>query len=257
MKALLLLVPALALAPAASSQYPSIAHGPGLPVQYFDYRDFVWQAGRGGYAIAFHLDVAVQNLAYEKHVGVVWTADQWVSTLTCDLAYEGPLDAGYEKWGADCKYPTVATSGGVDFAVYATMGGTTYWDNDGGKNHRLGEGIRGLLPSPERGVSVFDEGIWPSSPTSPTPHAIGYAQVWPYSGGEPGARTVTVVYTTDHWATTQTYAAGRNTDGTYSWDIPVPATAPTLEFAVSYDVAGMTFWDNRNGANYVDAIWAR
>lgn len=41
-------------------------------------------------------------------------------------------------------------------------------------------------------------------------------------------------------------------DNTYElWDVQAPFTGKDIEFAIKYDVAGKTYWDNNEGKNYV------
>lgn len=226
------------------SSYPALMFR-HAPVMYFDSSNYVSKAGRGGYGVSFHVDVAVENLAYDKQVGIVWTYDSWQHVETCALAYERPLDDGMELWGADCGKDTEGQTSDPYFAAYAAMNGTTYWDSNGGWNYAIGPTPAGPdWPTPERAVSAWDEGIVGGV-------ASGKAAVWSY----PGTRAVSVVYTTDGWATTRSFSATPQPDGTWSWSIPLSApSGATFTWAVSYDVGGVTFWDDAGGRNYSDPI---
>jgi hypothetical protein len=72
-------------------------------------------------------------------------------------------------------------------------------------------------------------------------------------------KKVTVVYSTDGWATTQTKAAhferGTNANGFQEWRFDFTAeelAAPHLAYAIAYEVAGNTYWDNNFGRNYTN-----
>lgn len=103
----------------------------------------------------FWVDIAVQNIAYDKQVGIVWTDDGWTSVYYADAWYEYDLGDGYEQWGVDFDPAGTLINDGawstwenmygvtqdvygsalnIEFAVYATIDGVTYWDNNGGDN---------------------------------------------------------------------------------------------------------------------------
>lgn len=68
------------------------------------------------------------------------------------------------------------------------------------------------------------------------------------------SKKVTIVYTTDGWATTRTLDASYQSafQGGYDrWTFFQMAwQGDSFEFAVSYEVAGKTYWDNNDGRNY-------
>jgi hypothetical protein len=222
------------------------------PVEFFDYRDFVWIAGRGGYGMRFHADVTVENLAFNKQVGIVWTANNWQNAVTCMLGYEDALENGFEKWGGDCS--TSLQEAGPQFAslaAFATMNGTNYWDNNAGANYVIGDSSLGpMYPSPAQGVTPYEIVYGAAAAHKPYPVAFGTAMVWPY----PGDKSVGIVYTTDAWTTTNALAATANADGTWSWTLPLSHGGTTLTYAVHYTVAGVDFWANNGGKNYSDPI---
>jgi hypothetical protein len=81
-------------------------------------------------------------------------------------------------------------------------------------------------------------------------------------------KEVTIVYTTDDWATVKTYPLEFQelyANGTELWsaDFIVTSWDPwrqtgrtplKLEYCIAYDVNGMTYWDNNGGENYVRDI---
>lgn len=236
-----------------ASAFPSLRFRQGA-VLYYDYSDLVIRAGRGGYGVTFKMELAVRQDAYDKSVGIVWTADAWRTARVCDLAYEGMLDGGMERWGGPCSSGDV-TPNEIQLAAFATMNGTTSWDNNGGSNYRIAFDSRvGWSPSPAQGLAVAASVERPHTPLNfnDTPALFGSVVVWDY----PGAKSVTVVYTTDGWATTHTSDAGPGPSpyGAWAFLIPLPADADRVEYAVRYRVAGVDFWANNGGKNYVSAV---
>lgn len=90
----------------------------------------------------FWIDLDIRNDAYDKQVGVVWIdrvrEDAGGAWHLAPAAYEGTRPDGRETWGVDV---TVGVIGGIEprpviqFAAFATMGGETAWDNNGGADH--------------------------------------------------------------------------------------------------------------------------
>ena len=89
----------------------------------------------------FRVKTLVKNLAYEKDVTVVYTINGWrYRPQTCGLFYSHTLENGYEVWSALCRSSGQNANVNpeeVEFAVVAHMGGTSYWDNNYGQNHRV------------------------------------------------------------------------------------------------------------------------
>ena len=107
----------------------------------------------------FWVDIAIQNLGYNKEVGIVWSDNQWFSWQEASAWYEGSLGDGYEAWGLDVvpcgisdtrRYgkfwvesngyeQSISSSAGkyLEYAIYYTIDGVTYWDNNNGENYRV------------------------------------------------------------------------------------------------------------------------
>ena len=47
------------------------------------------------------VDIRVQNLGYNKTVGIRWTDNNWYTWHDSLASYEHPLAGGYEQWGVD------------------------------------------------------------------------------------------------------------------------------------------------------------
>ena len=111
------------------------------------------------------VDASVENLAYEKVVGMVWTDDGWATQHRAYLRYERALHDGREQWGVDLRpagrfdyarfrgplwinalsgdaQPTEIVT--IEYALFYEVKGHTYWANDGGQNYRVEiEGVVG------------------------------------------------------------------------------------------------------------------
>ena len=105
------------------------------------------------------LDVKVENIAYDKVVGIVWTDDDWQSQQVSYLTYEATYPDNSEQWGVDItpigqfeytRYSnsawtnavTGATTADVDvvtieYAIFYEVEGATYWDNNEGENYQI------------------------------------------------------------------------------------------------------------------------
>lgn len=104
----------------------------------------------------FWVDISVENWDPNKSVGIRWTDDNWVTWQDADAWYELNVATETEQWGIDLMPLGTLTNDGawstwtnylggsqdirattltVEYAVWATMNGTTYWDNNGGANY--------------------------------------------------------------------------------------------------------------------------
>lgn len=85
----------------------------------------------------YWIDIYVENLSYDKSVGVVWTQDGWATANVSYASYEADIGGGYERWGLDLTgraysgYPPT-----IEYAAFATMNGDTYYGKeDNWKNY--------------------------------------------------------------------------------------------------------------------------
>jgi hypothetical protein len=206
--------------------------------------------------------VKVKDIAYDKQVIIHHRVhnDGW-SDLP--MEYVKDTDDGYEVWELVFNPPQLDVWED-QFCVKYTAGGTTYWDNNNSGDYYLGLN-GGVLLGAGTNVHTYS----------------GYAQS-NYDGSKSFwgnidlrniayDKSVNIVYTTDGWATTNVAAAGYQTWYSYGYsgmhyspneygierwsvNIDLPADATGIEYVVSYDVAGQTFWDNNFGDNYYAAI---
>ncbi len=77
--------------------------------------------GDKGQAVNIWVDMAIENLGYEKDVTVVWTSNDWATWHESPAFYEGTLVDGREQWGAD-----ILEAGAVSTRYYGTFWEHTY-----------------------------------------------------------------------------------------------------------------------------------
>lgn len=84
-----------------------------------------------------YVDVAVQNLAYAKDVGMVYTVDDWASAHVAYGAYGSTMKSGLEVWNITAP---IGSAGEVKFALFYRVAGAEYWDNNFTRNYRITPG---------------------------------------------------------------------------------------------------------------------
>lgn len=143
----------------------------------------------------------------------------------------------------------------VQFAVRYTVNGVTYWDNNGGynKDYRMttAEGTGTKLYAPAALGKNKIVLTYATLTDYPTTYFHGTLVVKRLSG----TPAVSVVYTTNNWAQTlvlnNNYKTGSygDLDTYYFWDYNNTSQAQ-YEFALSYKIGGVTYWDNNVNVNY-------
>lgn len=93
-----------------------------------------WQCDWG-----YWVDITVENLAYQKDVGLIWSADGWQTSHVSYAGYEANLGGGYERWGLNL---TGRSASGfpptIEYAAFANMNGDTYYGKeDNWRNYTL------------------------------------------------------------------------------------------------------------------------
>jgi hypothetical protein len=83
------------------------------------------------------IDVGVQNLAYDKVVGVVFTTDNWATAQTAYGHYVWTMKSGLEVWHATLS---VGSAVEVKFAVFYQVLASEYWDNNFSRNYTVTPG---------------------------------------------------------------------------------------------------------------------
>ena len=82
----------------------------------------------------FRVDVGVQNLAYSKVVGVIYTLDNWATVQTVYGNYVWTMKSGLEIWSVSAP---VGGATEVKFAVFYQVAGSEYWDNNFWRNYKV------------------------------------------------------------------------------------------------------------------------
>lgn len=97
------------------------------PTQYY-YNDW-----------GYWIDLQVQNLAYEKTVGVIWTADDWTTSHVSYASYEADIGGGYERWGLNITGRSYSLGvPTIQYAAFAEMNEDTYYGKeDNWKNYTI------------------------------------------------------------------------------------------------------------------------
>ncbi|GAA5185118.1 carbohydrate-binding protein [Niveibacterium umoris] len=217
-----------------------------------------------GYSHIGRFEVQVANLAYEKQVSAYIKRSDGV-WVDYPLSFVRATNGNKEIWAADFySYSLPDTGSNIEFAVKYAVGGATYWDNNGGANYKLGKGAGTLLGN---GVNVYGAYFSPEVVVGAgTTTWSNYTTVRNLAY----AKEVKVVYTTDNWATTKVATATYSKDFWNSsyYTIPNPnvmgfeewrytldiGNATQVEYAISYKVNGVTYWDNNYGRNYFSRL---
>jgi len=109
----------------------------------------VGSGGSCGYAEGnVWIDIAVRDLGPNRQVGIVWSADGGASWFVTDAASEGNLGGGDLQYGVDVLGADTITNcpGGPEsfdfrYAIFYSVGGVTYWDNNGGQDYVIHVGL--------------------------------------------------------------------------------------------------------------------
>jgi len=205
----------------------------------------------------------VANLAYNKQVYAHYKREDG-SWIDIPLSYTRAAGAGREIWTAPFGLP-LNTTNDVQFALRYVANGQTYWDNNNGSNYfvpkdsgtTLGPGLKvyNLYHQDTARIGASDQYVYGTAVLKNL--AVNKA--------------VTVVYSTDNWATTKTasasyspnhwagaYSSAPNPNGAgdeaWTFSLQVGTAATQVDYAVRYVVNGETFWDNNGGGNYRTVI---
>lgn len=194
-----------------------------------------------------------------KRVGVVYRAPGSTSLTTVTGSYFSTWNNGQEEWHVKITLP--ASTGLISFnAWYQDGAGHTYYDDNNGELHvgAVGSGTVAVVQmggSPMTTVAVDSTGAHGS--ISARVADIDYD------------KQVTMVYTTDNWATTHWMDMG-SAQNQWHWvedygsdyehwavDVNLPGRFNQLQYAIRYrhgvvnGAYAYEFWDNNGGQNYV------
>lgn len=204
---------------------------------------YLWDDG-----LSRRVQIIVKNLPGVKTVGL-WAKSQLGSWDLLPATFQRQVNGGTEElWQADFsnKSSYYNDQGGlilfdpcVEYALKYQVAGQTFWDNNGGKNYT----------KEPLGARFWVMGIYTPG-TYYAPAGIkAYVKNLTYQ------KKVTLVYSTDRWATTQTLPGvfSRQDMGLDLWSFPGLSfpSGTVVDFAIAYDPQGYgTIWDNNFGENY-------
>lgn len=196
-----------------------------------------------GHANYLNATIEVKNIAYTKLVGIRYknSAGAWVNSAA---QYFMPSNPGKEVWIAYLPEPSTS------YAIYYTVNGVTYWDNNNGKNYSNAR----LRSDAQLGTALGDvQGTW-SPAANGKPAALNGDLLIKDMGPN---KVVKAVYTEDNWATTKVgYATYKSTfpSGVQNWTFSLPTAATVtnskVQLAFHYTWTGGSEWDNSFGKNY-------
>ena len=83
------------------------------------------------------VDVSVQNLAFNKAVGIVFTTDNWTTAQTAFGSFVSTMKSGLEVWHVSAP---VGTATEVSFAIFYRVLGSEFWDNNFWRNYTVTPG---------------------------------------------------------------------------------------------------------------------
>ncbi|MDR0914503.1 MAG: CBM21 domain-containing protein [Oscillospiraceae bacterium] len=194
--------------------------------------------------------IEVENLAYDKEVIVHYTTGGGV-WQEAEASYFAPTWGNKEAWYFEtASYSRYyQASYYCEFAIEYKVNGYSYWDNNGGNNYQIS-----FPMGPPVYLANFTFGA------TKVVNALNNT----YLGGRPSSVTIVlenvaynkivkVRYTTDDWATYSevdaTFQEGSQSYNNEIWYASLAGTGAT-EYAISYTVNGVTYWDNNFGQNY-------
>jgi hypothetical protein len=207
--------------------------------------------------------VRVKNLGFKKTLSVFGELESGVwDTLRSNARYLGPAGEGYELWSifatrnafhGDPKWAD-------EFVIRYDVNGATYWDNNGGSNH----------------VAAYHAG--PGMAPAAGNIRLNFDSYYSYNHSVGGSlfvrnlspdKTIKILYTADSWASSSIAYATYNSQyfpsygypipspnrysveyWTFNFDLPEGSSLQDVEYAIAYEVNGVTYWDNNFGNNY-------
>ncbi len=205
----------------------------------------------------------VENVAPDKQVWVHYSQDHgpWQKVAAY---YVEPNADKVETWKFSINAEAIPYQSGqypamnVEFAIELVTSGGRTWDNNGGAGYNYRISSPGQQP--EYGLVELGS----------APLMLEYAQYrnepWPaYANTFSGSlilknlsyeKKVQIHYSTDDWQTVQTVnavysqPAGPSTERWYFYTLLGKNNRKALKFYLSFETAGLSYFDSRFGANY-------
>ncbi len=211
--------------------------------------------------------VEVKSLAYNKAVVISHKMSDG-SWKDFPLSYISSTTDNTEIWGANYTINSYDQVGSAvffadEFVVRYEVNGQKYWDNNNYQNYKMNDLEGGFL---RNDLNILID--------------TDYNRIYTYYNTANNAfnisadirnlnptKTVTVVYTTNNWSTTETaplrfnqtitvgaqqYLTSPNRFGIERWsvNIDIPTAVNSVQYALVYKVNGAEYWDNNFGKNY-------
>ena len=103
---------------------------------------YVIQQGPNGMRIYVYywsvfVDAKVQNLAYNKKMGLIWTVNNWTNNNVTYGSYKGSLGGGFEKWGLNLGEWDSRSVSTLKYCIFVEMNGQKYYDNNYTSNYTI------------------------------------------------------------------------------------------------------------------------
>lgn len=202
-----------------------------------------------------------ENLCHDKQIDVLWAGedDIW---HTLPAAFHSAPGCGQEYWQARAEFdlgPDRSLPGNIRFSLRYRVPGSEYHDDNHGRQY-FSEADSGV--SLAQDIPVMNFGFAPGLQDGQKTLTVTVAV-----SKVPGAEKVTVHWTADDWKTTQvtpcqsgknhwdqwaaSNARNPNQYGIQVWNARLKVDqASRIQYCISCERKGQTFWDNNFGHNY-------
>jgi hypothetical protein len=80
------------------------------------------------------VDLGIQNLAFDKVVGILFTIDHWSTTQVTYANWSRTMNSGLEVWHASAN---IYSASEVEFAAFYQVNGEKYWGNNFWRNYQI------------------------------------------------------------------------------------------------------------------------
>lgn len=223
------------------------------PVELIFARGDVYGGGAFQAYASIYGNIEIENIAYSKNVTVHYSLDG-TTWKDVSASYYKSTANNKEIWSFSIQDTGYSTTSDCTFAIKYDVDGITYWDNNNGQNYKL----KVWLWSFGENFAMGNAGVKVDSGSNYAPF-VSSDNV--FSGSVvvknlAHQKKVSVRYTTDSWSSFKEIPASYEStmsNGLEIWNFntTLPADWSKLEYAVSYSVNGLTYWDNNFGLNYV------